>query len=191
MSTDKHRIIAVVGMPGCGKSTVVKILVSHYRLPYIYFGNFTLQEVRRRGLPETPENEKKVRQELREMYGMGAYAHLALPEIRDLASRGQLLIDGLYSWSEYTLLKNASVGEVILVAVISRRQRRYQRLAIREIRPLTVEEAQERDFSEIEKLEKGGPIAFCDYYIPNDGSLEELERAVHHLARELGCEKQN
>jgi len=31
-----------------------------------------------------------------------------------------------------------------------------------------------RDISEIEKLDKGGPIAFSDYLVMNDGTLEEL-----------------
>ena len=64
---EKHekKIIAIVGMPGSGKSTVVQTLVKEYNLPFIHFGNITMEEIRRRNLPETQENEKKVRQELR------------------------------------------------------------------------------------------------------------------------------
>ncbi|KXK43516.1 MAG: hypothetical protein UZ05_CHB002002834, partial [Chlorobi bacterium OLB5] len=31
-----------------------------------------------------------------------------------------------------------------------------------------------RDISEIEKLDKGGPIAYTDYLIMNDGTLDEM-----------------
>ena len=39
--------------------------------------------------------------------------------------------------------------------------------------PLTEEEANGRDISEIENLAKGGPIAFADYYILNNDGIEE------------------
>jgi dephospho-CoA kinase len=117
---------------------------------------------------------------------MGAYAHLSLPEIRNLLTTyKQVLIDGLYSWSEYTLLEKEMPNQVALVVILSKRQNRYQRLATRPVRPLTEKQAQERDFAEIEKLEKGGPIALCDYYITNDGSIEDLKKQVSSVASEL------
>jgi dephospho-CoA kinase len=51
---------------------------------------------------------------------------------------------------------------------------RYERLAKRPFRPLTEEEARSRDYSELEKLDKGGPIAFTDYLVTNDGTLEDM-----------------
>jgi len=174
-------------MPGSGKSTVVKHLVSHYQLPFVHFGNITIEEVRRRGLPECQENEKCVRQELRKQYGMAAYAKLSLPAIQKyLSTTDVMLIDGLYSWSEYVLLREANIAQIALITVISKRQNRYHRLAIRDYRPLSTEEAERRDFAEIQDLEKGGPIALCDYYITNDGTMAEFEKAIEDLSQELG-----
>lgn len=184
------KIIAIVGMPGSGKSTVVQYLVKNYKLPFLHFGQITIEEIHKRGLPEGQENEKKVRQELRKQYGMAAYAQLSLPKIKDLLQQHSIiLIDGLYSWSEYTLLRTADVGNLILVTVISKRETRYSRLANREYRPLSPIEAEKRDFAEIQDLEKGGPIALCDYYITNDCRLEEFEHAIANIAQELGLEK--
>jgi dephospho-CoA kinase len=60
---------------------------------------------------------------------------------------------------------------------------------VREYRPLSGEEAEKRDFAEIETLEKGGPIALCDYYITNDGTLEELKNSIHSLAKIFGLQQ--
>lgn len=179
------RIIAVVGMPGAGKSTVVKMLTQQYSLPSIYFGNLTLEEVRKRGLPETQESEKVVRQELREKHGMGAYAYLSLSHIENLFKNADtIIIDGLYSWSEYTFLKNADLA-VTLLLILCKKENRYRRLASRNIRPLKPEEAEQRDIAEIVNLEKGGPIAMCDYYITNDNSAKQLDIEVEKFAKEF------
>ena len=180
------QILAIIGMPGTGKSTVIDYLVKQYNLPYFYFGGITLQEVKKRNLLPTQENEKKVRQELRATYGMSAYAQLALPTIQEyLKENSTVLLDGLYSWSEYTFLRKNLTIPIYLIPVISLRENRYKRLAVREIRPLTAEEAENRDFTEIETLEKGGPIALCDYYITNDGTKEELEQATLQMAKKF------
>ncbi|NUM36967.1 MAG: AAA family ATPase [Candidatus Brocadiae bacterium] len=190
--TDKKekKILAIVGMPGTGKSTVVQSLVQDYSLPFLHFGNITIQEVRKRNLPETQENEKKVRMELRAKYGMAAYAQLSIPIIHEILEKNDtMLIDGLYSWSEYTLMRQSISAKILLICIISRRETRYHRLAIREYRPLTPEEAEKRDFAEIEALEKGGPIALCDYYLTNDAGIEDLQKALSSLAQELGLQK--
>jgi dephospho-CoA kinase len=51
----------------------------------------------------------------------------------------------------------------------------------REIRPLTLSEAISRDISEIENIEKGGPIAFADYMVINDGTIKELKTKLKGL----------
>ena len=45
-------------------------------------------------------------------------------------------------------------------------------------RPMQPHEVDQRDWSEIENLEKGGPIAIADYFIINDSSLEQLHQKI-------------
>ncbi|MCS7072357.1 MAG: hypothetical protein NZM00_12695, partial [Anaerolinea sp.] len=63
---------------------------------------------------------------------------------------------------------------------------RYSRLAARSERPLTPEEAERRDYQEIEMIEKGGPIALADHFIVNDGTEAELLAALDALVARLG-----
>ena len=65
-----------------------------------------------------------------------------------------------------------------VIAVVAPRNLRYHRLANRPERPFTHQEAEERDWAEIENLEKGGPIANADYFILNDGDIDRLHDQI-------------
>ena len=75
-----------------------------------------------------------------------------------------------------------------VLAIICDKSVRYSRLAIREIRPLTNIQAHDRDVAEIENLKKGGPIAFADYFIDNNGSLEDYNNKLEEIYNRLGSE---
>ncbi len=174
-------IIAVVGMCGAGKSTVVEYFVAAGYYP-IHFGKITLKKLKEVGRTVNEQNERELRQQLRTQYGMGAYAQLALPEIMENRKAGrQIVIDGLYSWSEFKVLKKQFKEELILLAVYASPRVRYQRLSERKVRSLSEFEATERDAHEIEHLEKGGPIAYADHVIVNEKSLTELKKEVEQL----------
>ncbi len=72
-----------------------------------------------------------------------------------------------------------------VVAIYTTRSMRYARLSQRPDRPLSLAEAEQRDYAEIENVEKGGPIAMADYTIVNDGTKKELFRAVDKLLSTL------
>lgn len=168
-------IVALVGMPGAGKSSCVDYLTDK-GFPSVYFGGITLKEVKERGLEINPENEKLVREELRELHGKDAYAKLITEEISELSKSGQhkIVVDGLYSWSEYKYFKNLYGKNAIIIAIVADRNLRHSRLASRTERPLTEEEVSSREYAEIENIEKGGPIANADYTIVNNENPESL-----------------
>ena len=140
------------------------------------------------GIERTAESERIFREEFREKHGKNVVADRIVEQINNLANAGQhrIIADGLYSWSEYKTLKHAFPGEINVVAVVAPRHLRYHRLANRLERPYTEKESYERDITQIENIEQGGPIAIADHYIINDGSVENLNAQLDALASELG-----
>ena len=182
-NSKENPILVIVGMAGSGKSTVASHL-KQKGWQIIRFGGITMRELEKRNLPINESNEKAIREELREKHGMDAYARLSLPSIKEALAARSVLIDGLYSWAEYKFFKQHFRHEMKVIAVYTSRALRYKRISHRPERPLTFEEAEQRDFAEIENVEKGGPIAIADYTLINDGSEEELILAVDKLLTE-------
>jgi dephospho-CoA kinase len=179
-------IIAFVGMPGSGKTEACSY-VHTKGLPSVRFGDITDEGVKASGLPLTPENEQNFRESLREKLGMAAYAIESESKIeKALQTNKTVLLDGLYSWAEYIYLKEKFPG-LMLVHVYAMPKVRYKRLAVRKVRPIESIEAYRRDIAEIEKLDKGGPIAIADYMIENNGdNLDELHKKVAKVLEEIG-----
>ncbi len=180
----ENKFIAIVGMCGAGKSVISDFLVSK-GFGFFRFGQITLDEVKKQGLEPSEENEKKIRENIRKEHGMAAFAILNKPKIDDLLSRGNVVGDGLYSWSEYKHLKQIYGDKMIVIAVSSPPSLRYERLENRkEIdekmrnRPMTGEQAKSRDYAEIENIEKAGPIAMADFVVVNDSTKEDLIKKV-------------
>lgn len=175
-----NKAVAIVGMCGTGKSVVGKVFLEKgWKLTY--FGGVVINEVKARGLEVTPQNEKIVREDLRRQFGPAAMAKKLVPTIKEQLKECNTALDGLYSWSEYKYLKQELGDDLVLVAIVTDKAKRYANLANRPERGLTAEEAYARDVAEIENIEKGGPIAIADYFIKNDGSEEELQQKIKDL----------
>lgn len=187
MEINKNKILlAFVGMPGAGKSEAV-LYLKKKGIPFVRFGEITDQGVKEKGLPLNPENERKFREEIRQNYGMAAYAIKSENKIKELLKENRgIAIDGLYSWEEYTFLKEKFPG-LILINIFSEPQKRYERLKRRGIRPISFEQSRKRDIAEIEELNKGGPIAMADYLIDNSkDDLKLLYKKIDFLLMRLG-----
>jgi len=171
------KVVSIVGMAGAGKSEVAGLFEENGFIR-IRFGDVTDEEVRKRGLELTEENERKVRELLRKEYGMSAYAMLNLSRIDLARKRSDVVIDGLYSWEEYTFLKKYCGDDFYVVAVWASPKTRHARLTSRSNRRLTLEEAANRDRAEVENVNKGGPIAVADFTIINESPLKGLKKEV-------------
>lgn len=172
-----QKIVAVVGMPGSGKTEACRFL-ERIGFKRIRFGDITDKYLKDNNLEPTEENARRAREFLRMKEGMGAYAKLSLPEIQRELNRGNVVIDGLYSWEEYKFLKGRFDDNLHLLAIYSPPKVRYLRLNNRLERPLSKVEVISRDIAEIENLNKGGPIAMAEHTIVNIHTLKELRNEV-------------
>jgi len=178
------KMVSIVGMAGSGKSEVARVFERN-GFKRIRFGDITDEEIKKRGLELNEENERDVRQQLRKEHGMAAYAKLNLPKIDAMLKSSDVVVDGLYSWEEYTLLKSRYGDDFHVVAIWASPEMRYNRLSKRKVRPLTKEEAKSRDVAELENTNKGGPIAMADFTIINEASLEDLTREAGKIVAAL------
>ena len=176
------KIVAIVGMCGSGKSIASKYFED---LGYknVYFGGVTMEKLKEAVLEVTPENEKMMREKLRRELGMGAYAKVLLPKILELSKDYDVVLDGLYSWSELKILEEEF--DMRTIAIVCDKSLRYDRLSKRDVRPFNNEEAKKRDITEIENIEKAGPIAYADYFIYNNGSMEEYYKRLDEIIKLL------
>lgn len=185
----KPKIIAIVGMPGSGKGTAVAHIEEKYGLPKVYFGGMVYEEVQKRGL-DIVLDERMVREEMRAEEGLAVLAKRAAAKARELLERGApaVVLDGVYSWSEDRYLRETFGDDYVVIAAVNPKHVRYERVVARKDahRPYTLEQIKLRDLEEIENLEKGGPIAFADYYIANAKDIDEFREQVDALMHQLG-----
>ena len=180
------KIIAIVGMSGSGKSVAVDYLTEK-GYPKVYFGGMILKEMELRGIEITPDNERNFREMIRETEGKDWVVNKVVEEVKNLIAAGQkrIVLDGVYSWTEYKIIKHEFPATVDFVAIVVPKRLRHKRVAVRTERPFTAQEIQERDRTEIENLEKGGPIAMADYYILNDKTIADLHDGMDEILREI------
>lgn len=175
------KVIALCGMTGSGKSTVSAYFkqkgFTHFHL------GVTEEAIKRYG--KTSENiEKELRIEVRKKYGMEAMAVLWIDTIKnELVKGNNVIIDNMYSWSEYKYFLKELKESFISIAIHASPKTRYKRLGSREdgrnYKDSEVSKA--RDYSEIEDIEKGGPIAMADFHVINERSEEELISQVEEI----------
>jgi len=187
-----NKIVFIVGMAGAGKSMVSDELVKK-GFAFLRFGQITLDKVKQDGLEVNEDNERKIREGFRKEHGMGAFATLNIPKFDELLKESNVVGDGLYSWSEYKILKERYGDSMYVIAVYAPAKLRYERLENRKVekddkqrfRSFTEKEARARDYAEIENIEKGGPIAMADFTINNTGTIEELKQKTKDILKAI------
>ena len=168
----KKKIIAFVGMPGSGKSLAVNV-AKERGIPVVSMGDVVREEVKLRGLEETPKNLGMVSKGLREEEGPQAVANRTLTKIGKEKSR-IVFVEGIRSLEEIKLFKK-HYPDFTLIAIHASPETRFKRLCERE-RPddsMDIKVFQERDAREINfGLESA--MAKADYVVENEGREDEL-----------------
>ena len=127
-----NKLVCVAGLTGSGKSVVSDYFVDK-GYQFFRFGQIVLDEVKKRGLAPTEENEGKIRVKVRKEHGIGAIAILNLPKFRKMLRKGNIVGDGLYAFEEYKILKKEFGKKLILIAVYTPPEVRYERLSKRKL----------------------------------------------------------
>ena len=178
-----NKLVAVVGMCGAGKSIATDILEKR-GWTKIYFGGVTYQKMAEEGIERTPDSERIFRENLRKKYGPECYARLLHKDIEEALEKGDVVLDGLYSWYEYNYLIE-NFHNLKMICVVTDKKIRYDRISKRVERPFNNKEAQERDISELENLHKGNPIAYADYFIFNNGTISDYEIRLNDILNDM------
>lgn len=176
-------------MPGAGKGSCTDYLSQTYGWPVVHFGNMVYEEVQRRGL-DNVKDEKFVREDMRKTEGPEVLAkHVAKRAQEHFNNESSVVVlDGLYSWSEYKYLEETFGENLAVIAIAAPKQLRRKRVLDRKDshRQYTLDELIKREISEIENIEKGGPIAYADYTIVNDGPPEKMLTTLENILKEIG-----
>ena len=184
--SDSVKIIALVGLAGSGKSTATNYL-KQKGYPSVYFGGVVMKALKDKNLEITPANEKMMRTKLREDFGKDIIVNKIVEQIQNLIKSGQkrIIADGLYTWTEYKILKKHFPTELKVIALVPPKNLRHKRISSRPERSMTLAEINDRDFNEIEVLEKGGPIAIADYFIVNRNSNHRTRLKIDKILKEI------
>jgi len=177
-------IIAIVGLPGSGKTEAADFFAKKH-LPVISFGKIINDYIDDKKLLHTRENHKKIREDLRKKYGQEALALLNKDRIKKaLAENMIVIIEGMRSWEEYLYLKKEFPQiRLFIVGLYADKLIRYQRLSQRKDRPKLYGE--ERDIDELIGINMGPTIAFADYFIKNNYSLEDFYDKLELVYRSI------
>ena len=178
MNTGKL-VIGLTGMPGSGKSLVVKT-AQELGYDVVTMGDVIREETGKKGLELNPANVGKVMLELRAKDGDNVIAEKCVPKIGARQNQ-KVMIDGIRSLVEADTFKN-HFANFVLVAVHAPPQLRFNRLSSRgrSDDPKTYAIFHERDMREL-NVGLGNAIALAEYLIINDDSIDTLKSRVKEI----------
>ncbi|MEK7598276.1 MAG: AAA family ATPase [Patescibacteria group bacterium] len=181
----QRKIIAILGLPGSGKTEVINYLMEKFKWPKVYFGDVVFDELKIRGLDINEKNERIVREDLRNKFGRLHFAGKIIEKIGNIRDDANILVESLYDWQEYLFFKEKFREDFIAIAVYASPKTRYERLGKRKIRPLTLGEAQGRDHAQIENIFQAGPIAMANYTVDNEETFEYLYKQIDEIINKI------
>lgn len=175
-------IVAIVGLPGSGKTEAAQFFEKKGS-PVVSFGKIINDYIDEHKLSHTEEVHKKLRMEIREKYGKEAFAVLNEKKIYEAFKKSSIVVvDGLRSWEEYLYMKRTLLNvKILILALYSDKEIRYRRISGRAYR--TKHFGEERDINELVGANMGPTIAFADFLIKNNFSIEDFHDKLESIYR--------
>ncbi|MCE9585839.1 AAA family ATPase [Candidatus Uhrbacteria bacterium] len=179
-------IIGLVGQAGCGKGTAADLLRDKYGAGYIRFSGILGTVLETLGIEKSRENFVKLSNSLRKEYGEDALSY-AVEKIALSSPEDIVVIDGIRRPEDIVALEPLPHFKLLSIEVPA--ELRYERMKKRG------EKATEANMTweQFQKEEKfPTEITIPDVMarawkaIPNAGTREEFESAVHLAMKELG-----
>jgi dephospho-CoA kinase len=174
-------LIAVCGMPGCGKSSLCEYAESRWMIPAYKIEQLLIDECQKRGVELCRENKRRLGKALgfHDTNQSTKFIEASYKYMRAKYAKPKLVIfDSIRSIEELTYLRLQE--EVVLVGVCLDKEERYKRLQERS--GMTKEEIQRRDLLELglrndyqKKFNVGYLLGVSDYHIvtPTNKLLEK------------------
>ena len=179
----KKALILIVGWPGSGKSYAASVIKKHFYAKVFENGDIIREEVRRRGLKNTPENDTKVR-----LWFHDGREHLIAKrmwgKIRNL--KGIIVVVGVRNLKEAYVLKRLYRGRFIILRIDSSFKARASRsIKRRRMGKETVNYVRNRDKSEMGDLRgQARLLKMADYSLNNSKNTKrQTEKKVVALMK--------
>lgn len=185
MTKRKKTILAVVGLPGAGKTAASQFFREAKKLPIIEFGKIINEYIEKHKLQHIESVHKKVRTDLRLKYGQEALAILNKNKITSALKNNEVVvIDGMRSWKEYTYLKDQFKDvRLVVLALYADKKLRYKRIHSRGFRAKLAGE--QRDLDELIGINMAPTLGFADYFVDANSSLADLNDKLEVVYRKI------
>jgi dephospho-CoA kinase len=180
---DEKLVLGVAGMPGSGKSLVVKVAKEN-GYDAVVMGDIVRQEAQSKNLEPNPENIGKTMLELREKEGKSVMAKRCIPKIEE-SKKQRVVVDGIRSLDEVEEFKKR-FPKFSLTAICASPETRFQRL----YRRRRNDDAgcwdvfHKRDMREL-SVGLGNAIAMAEYTVVNEEALDVVRNRVKHVLRKV------
>ena len=181
------KVVALTGMPGCGKSVVVEQLINE-GYETLYMGTIVREEMAAQEIDATSKNVRNFATELREKHGDDVVARRCLDELKSKIERSKekpVIIEDIKGIAEVEYFRRELGTDFALIAIHVPPKTRFERSKNRdgEWDDKTIkdfEEFQWRDKMEM-KWGLSEAIALADHIIINDSTEKDLIAAVKAL----------
>jgi len=179
---EKKILLCVVGLPGAGKTVAAEYFAERNGI-VIKFGKTINDYISKHGMKHNETNHKKIREGLRNKYGMAALAILYEKQILKAFEKNKVVVvDGMRSWEEYLYLKKVLKGiKIVILALYADKELRLKRIKERSYGNGLCGE--KRDIDELIGINMAPTIGFADYFIDANGSLEDLKDKLEVIYR--------